>query len=64
MAVGEVLAGIVGNLFGAPSKLTRLNPLPPELESAITYTMREERRNGPSRRAAESRRMPRVAISN
>lgn len=38
------------------SRLRRsLNPLPQQLQSAITYTMREERRNGESRRASNKR---------
>lgn len=33
-----------------------LSPLPAELQSAIAYTIREDRRNGPSRRATGKRR--------
>lgn len=40
---------------------TGLSPLPAELQSAITYTLREERRNGPSRRAAGKRAVAALA---
>jgi DNA (cytosine-5)-methyltransferase 1 len=38
-----------------------LLPLPAQLESAITYTRKEEMRNGASRRAAPSKRLVRIS---
>lgn len=51
----DLLAALAGD--GAErTRETGLKPLAPELESAIRYTIREECRNGPSRRAAPDRR--------
>jgi len=57
--LGETLELAAARQTAAKVKPTVLNPLPEALQSAISYTMREEHRNGPSRRAAEIRRMPR-----
>lgn len=43
-------------------KAAVLAPLPPKLQAAIAYTMREERANGGSRRAAPPRRRVRLAV--
>lgn len=40
-----------------------LSPLPANLEAAISYTMREERRNGLSRRMAPVRRKSRLTVA-
>ncbi len=62
-AIGKSLVCDVENgRVAAPAPIT-LNPLPLTLQSAIAYTMREERRNGPSRRAAISRRTSRKAMA-
>jgi DNA (cytosine-5)-methyltransferase 1 len=57
-AIGESLANSVQNKKTAATSPLMLNPLPPALQAAIAYTMREESRNGQSRRAANSRRIP------
>ncbi|RVT42078.1 DNA cytosine methyltransferase [Sphingobium algorifonticola] len=41
---------------------TVLAPLPAKLQSAIAYTIKEERRNGPSRRAASKRNIEIAAV--
>lgn len=41
--------------------VAELTPLPHKLQSAIDYTQREERRNGPSRRAAPVKRRVRIS---
>lgn len=43
------------------SRSLSLAPLPPKLQAAISYTMREELRNGQSRREAPSRRKRRMS---
>ncbi|UWQ31305.1 DNA cytosine methyltransferase [Leisingera sp. M527] len=43
------------------SKIVELEPLAPELQGAINYTMKEEARNGNSRRSAPARRVKRTA---
>lgn len=52
IALAQALAGPQFKTTSSPA----LAPLPPELQSAIVYTMREERRNGESRRMAGSAR--------
>lgn len=42
----------------------KLLPLPARLEAAISYTKREERRNGLSRKLAPARRKSRLAVSS
>jgi DNA (cytosine-5)-methyltransferase 1 len=54
--LGETLARAAEQQKATTASSSTLNPLPEALQSAITYTMREERRNGPSRREAETRR--------
>ena len=61
--IGEALVGNIQSKTDTSSQPLILNPLPPALQSAIAYTMREERRNGPSRSAAISRRTPRKAMA-
>ena len=60
--LGEVLGNALGSALErrttSETGPSSLMPLPQALQSAITYTMREERRNGPSRRAAGQRRKP------
>ena len=51
-AIGLALAQAVAGMPAVSAVSHVLAPLPPELQSAIVYTMREERRNGPSRRMA------------
>ncbi len=46
---------IVGFVSAAPCRWDELQPLPARLQSAISYTVREERRNGVSRRTAVER---------
>jgi DNA (cytosine-5)-methyltransferase 1 len=58
-ALGQALGLVADRQAAAKAKPIALAPLPEALQSAISYTMREERRNGPSRRAAEARRVPR-----
>jgi DNA (cytosine-5)-methyltransferase 1 len=56
-ALGQSLAEALkrqGTYVPATRKAV-LAPLPPELQSAITYTMKEERRNGASRRMTGKR---------
>lgn len=43
-------------------RLTDLTPLPPELVAAISYTAREEKANGASRRSAPARRRSRLPL--
>lgn len=54
-AVGTTLLASCEGLSDA-AKWTAPAPLPERLQSAIEYTRREERRNGPSRRAAPVKR--------
>ena len=55
--VGEALRNHLAAAFRAPTRTPQsLQPLPPQLVSAIRYTQREEARNGESRRLAPSRR--------
>jgi DNA (cytosine-5)-methyltransferase 1 len=61
-AIGESLASSVQNKQTSSTSPLMLNPLPPALQSAIAYTMREESRNGQSRRAAISKRIPRKTM--
>lgn len=53
-ALGLALAESKHNK-GASDAPEALKPLPPQLQSAIAYTLREELRNGASRRAADTR---------
>lgn len=55
--IGEALLGHLASVQDAPTFTPQsLQPLPPQLVSAIRYTEREEARNGESRRLAPSRR--------
>jgi DNA (cytosine-5)-methyltransferase 1 len=56
MAIGESLGRCRRSGTSDATSPHVLNPLPVSLQSAIAYTMREERRNGPSRREATSQR--------
>lgn len=62
-AMGECLADIVARSHNVRSSSTpmRLAPLPSHLEAAIAYTMREEKANGASRRAAPAKRRLKTA---
>jgi DNA (cytosine-5)-methyltransferase 1 len=66
-ALGRVLAEALNmNVVPLqPTGETNLAPLPPELQSAIVYTMKEEKRNGASRRAVGKRYVggPPVAVA-
>lgn len=59
--LGRALGLALGEAYGRKSErlhvasMSGLAPLPPELQSAIAYTIREDRRNGPSRRATGKR---------
>jgi DNA (cytosine-5)-methyltransferase 1 len=64
MAIGESLGRFVPSQTSDSSSSSALNPLPASLQSAITYTMREERRNGASRMATQSRREHRAVAAN
>ena len=59
LALAESYHKITGT-FGATN--AALDPLPAKLQSAIAYTIREDRRNGPSRRAAGQRKSHDLAI--
>ena len=63
-ALGLALGSAIGRRAAEmpdPGKDFALSPLPAALQSAITYTMKEEYRNGASRRATGKRVTPRVA---
>jgi DNA (cytosine-5)-methyltransferase 1 len=69
-AVPPLLAGRVGqsllrHLHAAPApasvRSSSLAPLSPRLAAAIHYTLREEMRNGASRREAPQKRRPKIA---
>jgi len=67
-AVGEALAKHVWASDTAPSKKAtassgQLAPLPSNLEAAISYTMREEKSNGESRRMAPSKRKSKIDLA-
>lgn len=55
-AVGLSLRTALGKGPVSTNLDAALEPLPTRLQSAISYTVREDRRNGPSRRAAPVRR--------
>lgn len=55
-AVGGVLKSALAGVRASGTLSPALEPLPPRLQSAISYTVREDRRNGPSRREAPARR--------
>lgn len=55
-AVGRSLRASFGKTLVSMTHGAVLEPLPTKLQSAISYTVREDRRNGPSRRAAPVRR--------
>lgn len=62
--IGEALAKTVRSFQRAESRQfmpQRLAPLPEKLQAAIAYTMREERANGLSRKAAPQRRRMRIS---
>jgi DNA (cytosine-5)-methyltransferase 1 len=61
-AIGSSLKGhaLAKQEVKAHVDLGALLPLPDQLRSAIEYTAREERANGPSRRATQNRRASRV----
>jgi DNA (cytosine-5)-methyltransferase 1 len=68
-AIGEAMAGHVratGSTFKkkATASSKHLAPLPSNLEAAISYTMREERSNGESRRMAPSKRRSRIELAS
>lgn len=56
-ALGLALAEALNRktAYSPATRKAALSPLPPELQSAITYTMKEERRNGASRRMTGKR---------
>lgn len=59
-AVGRALLNSYSNA-AHPKRWADLEPLPDQLQSAIEYTQREERRNGHSRRQAPTKRRVQVA---
>jgi DNA (cytosine-5)-methyltransferase 1 len=63
-ALGLALADACNRqpVFLPASRATMLAPLPPELQSAIAYTIKEDRRNGPSRRATGKRNVHIAAV--
>jgi DNA (cytosine-5)-methyltransferase 1 len=67
MAIGRALADHAlthasTQSINISTKPTDLAPLPANLMSAITYTMKEERSNGASRRIAPPRRTSRIEL--
>lgn len=68
MAIGKTLARHIANhksdatLQQTGTKFEELAPLPPRMESAIAYTMREERSNGASRKSGKPRRTSRIEL--
>lgn len=59
-AIGSELAILAGSRqAGVVASAGTLSPLPPRLQAAIAYTIREERANGGSRRAVPPRRRTR-----
>ncbi|MBP0440651.1 DNA cytosine methyltransferase [Tianweitania sediminis] len=63
-AIGRQLAQTVSNFASTEKRFARpakLAPLPEKLQAAILYTMREERANGASRKAAPKLRRMKVA---
>jgi DNA (cytosine-5)-methyltransferase 1 len=63
-AVGRSLLKHLGkNAVAAAASISALSPLAPQLEAAIQYTIRDDARNGESRRRAPTRRVSRAAPS-
>lgn len=59
----KLMNNVVKNAPFSVSCERTLSPLDPRLQAAIAYTKREEVRNGPSRRAAASKRKMRMAVA-
>lgn len=68
LLAGRVAQSLLAHMRGTPRhrpvQASGLAPLAPQLEAAIRYTLREELRNGASRREAPQRRTSRIAASS
>ena len=68
LLAGRVAQSLLAHMSASPHhrpvEASGLAPLAPQLEAAIRYTLREELRNGASRREAPQRRTSRISVNS